>query len=167
MENGKNGNKGKHWREVYKSDYLASWDIDRGKSLILTIKECKEEKAKLMVKRDESDIKVIAYFEEDVKPMVVNITNCKIMHDLTGGGHFNEWAGLKIEVYPEPKGDTYGLSIKKKFPKVFTDNTKALSALRECASLLDLQSAYMKLDKYEKADKEVVALKNELKTELQ
>ena len=108
----------KHWRDVYVSDYLASWDIDSGKMLTLTIKKCVEEKAKLMG----DPVKVIAYFEEDYKPMIVNPTNCKIMQTLTGEGLFEDWAGIRISVFVEEKRTKTGelkngLSIYKKLPK--------------------------------------------------
>lgn len=113
----------KSWREVYKSDYLASWDIDDGETLILTIKSVKEEECNIMAKTKDEKIKVVAYFEEKGhRPMIVNPTNCKIMQKLTGCRYFEDWAGTRIEVYCEEKNTKsgekkFGLSIKKELPK--------------------------------------------------
>ena len=89
----------KHWRDVYDSEYLASWDLD--KSVVLTIDRCVEEVAKLAKKEK----KVIAYFKEQitpsgvkVKPFIVNPSNCKFIQSRSGIQYFSDWKDLKIEI---------------------------------------------------------------------
>lgn len=45
-------NQKKHWRDVYKSDFLASWDLD--KNIVVTIKECVEQECKLVKGKEKS-----------------------------------------------------------------------------------------------------------------
>lgn len=107
----------KHWRDVYKSDYLASWDLD--KKTTLTIKECKAEMCKLSKGKE---LKVVAYFEEvemqngvKVKPMILNPTNCKFIQSRTDLPKYAEWSGLVVDISVEENkggiGEKFGLRI--------------------------------------------------------
>lgn len=107
----------KHWRDVYDSEFLASWDLD--KNCILTISEAKEQECKLSKGKE---IKLVAYFEEVVmsngvksKPMILNPTNCKFIQIRTGLPFFKDWKGLKVEVSVQENkggiGNAQGLRI--------------------------------------------------------
>jgi hypothetical protein len=107
----------KHWRDVYKSDYLASWDLD--KKATLTIKECKAEMCKLSKGKE---LKVVAYFEElemanrvKVKPMILNPTNCKFIQGRTNLPKYADWSGLLVDISVEENkggiGEKFGLRI--------------------------------------------------------
>ncbi len=107
----------KHWRDVYKSDYLASWDLD--KKATLTIKECKAELCKLSKGKE---LKVVAYFEElemsngvKVKPMILNPTNCKFIQSRTDLPKYADWSGLMVDISVEENkggiGEKFGLRI--------------------------------------------------------
>ncbi len=107
----------KHWRDVYKSDYLASWDLD--KKATLTIKECKAEMCKLSKGKE---LKVVAYFEElemangvKVKPMILNPTNCKFIQGRTDLPKYADWSGLLVDISVEENkggiGEKFGLRI--------------------------------------------------------
>lgn len=92
--------KNKHWREVYPSDFLASWDLES--NVLLTIKEAKEETCKLAKGKE---IKVVLHFVENAlpsgvktKPMICIPTNCKMIQMRTGLGHFAEWSGVRVEI---------------------------------------------------------------------
>lgn len=92
--------KNKHWRDVYKSDFLATWDLD--KNVILTIKEAKEQECKLAKGKE---IKLVLHFIETVldngvrvKPMICIPTNCKMIQMRTGLQFFKDWSGLKVEI---------------------------------------------------------------------
>lgn len=107
----------KHWRDVYKSDYLASWDLD--KRATLTIKECKAEMCKLSKGKE---LKVVAYFEElempngvKVKPMILNPTNCKFIQSRTDLPKYADWTGLLVDISVEENkggiGEKFGLRV--------------------------------------------------------
>jgi hypothetical protein len=104
-----------HFRKVFKSDHLGQADledlIEQGSNLIFTIKQVKQE----------MDVRVaghkgnhnIAYFQEPIKPMVLNATNSKALRGLSGGSPFVEdWGGIAVQLYIDPsvkmKGDVVG-----------------------------------------------------------
>lgn len=109
----------KHWRDTYKSDFLASWDLD-GKH-ILTISSCQEEECKLAKGKEK---KVVARFTEKelsngvkVKPMILNPTNCKFLQTKTGFQFPADWIGFQVEISAEENkggiGEKLGLRITK------------------------------------------------------
>jgi len=91
-----------HYRAVFKSDHLSSSDledfIEQGKKLIFTIKEVKQEIGVLVAGKKGNHN--IAYFVENIKPLVLNATNSKIIRSFAGGSPFVEdWKNIPIELY--------------------------------------------------------------------
>ncbi len=111
-----------HYRRVFKSDHLGSADIEEmiedGKRLVFTINKVEQY---LMVDGDKnSGISVagrrisanIAYFKEDIKPLVLNATNSKQVSKFACSKFVDEWSNIPIELYIDPsvkmKGDIVG-----------------------------------------------------------
>lgn len=121
-----------HYRNVFKSDHLGSADledlIEKGSKLIFTIKEVKQEfGAKVAGKKIDANI---AYFNESIKPMVLNATNSKIIRTFAGSPMVEDWKNIIIELYIDEnvqmKGErTQGVRIRPIQPKlevkVFTE----------------------------------------------
>ena len=118
----------KHWRDVYNSEFLASWDLE--KNCILTIKEAKEQECKLAKGKE---IKLVAHFLEPImsngvksKPLILNPTNCKFIQVRTGLPFFKDWTGLKVEISVQANtggiGNANGLRIVNVFLNVDISN---------------------------------------------
>ena len=100
-----------HYRAVFKSDHLGVADLEemleQGRSLIFTVKEVVQyrmedgnKKSGIVVagKRISANI---AYFEEPIKPMVLNATNSKIMKSFAKdkSSFVEDWNNKLIELY--------------------------------------------------------------------
>jgi len=115
-----------HYRAVAKSEHLGSADledfIEQKKSLTFTIKEVKQEYG-VSVAGKKGDFN-IAYFVENIKPLVLNSTNAKQIKSFCGGSPFVEdWKLVPIELYLDAnvkmKGEVVGgIRIKPIQPKV-------------------------------------------------
>lgn len=114
-----------HYRKVFKSDHLGVADledlIEAKKSLIFTIKEVKQEyNTSVAGKKINANI---AYFKENIKPLVLNSTNSKIVKSFNNNSPFVEdWKNTLIELYIDAnvkmKGDIVGgVRIKQIQPK--------------------------------------------------
>lgn len=86
-----------HWKKAFKSDYLSSSDID-DKDLVLTIakvvyQECMTQSGKKFCN--------VAHFKEpNVKPMILNVVNSKMVKKFSGNKvHLEEWLNIPIRVY--------------------------------------------------------------------
>lgn len=86
-----------HWKKAFNPDYLGAYSLDPGQELILTIKNLKTEKVKNADGREDECL--VCHFSEPVKPMILNVTNCKIIHRLYSTPYVEEWVGKQIQVY--------------------------------------------------------------------
>ena len=104
-----------HYRKVFKSDHLGQADIEdyieQGSNLVFTIKKVMQEFDVMVAGRKGNHN--IAYFEEKIKPMVLNAGNSKIVRGFSGGSPFVEdWNNIKVQLYIDPtvkmKGEVVG-----------------------------------------------------------
>lgn len=158
-----------HYRNVFKSDHLGSADLEdfteQGTKLIFTIREVKQEKqAKVAGKKIDANI---AYFVENIKPLVLNATNSKTVKSFAktkehpnGSPFVEDWKNLIIELYVDDnvqmKGEkTQGVRIRpiqpiiKKEKPLFTEANfeKAKSAN---ATIETIKERYLVSDEIEK-----------------
>lgn len=124
-----------HYRNVFKSDHLGSADLEdlteQGSKLIFTIKEVKQEKqAKVAGKKIDANI---AYFVENIKPLVLNATNSKTVKSFAktkehpnGSPFVEDWKNITIELYVDEnvqmKGEkTQGVRIRPVQPVILKE----------------------------------------------
>ena len=96
-----------HWKSLTPEDYkyLGSQDFQPGETKILTIKRLVTE---MVVGSDgKKSKKVVAYFNEAVKPMILNSTNKKRIQKIFGTPDVETWSGEQICVHTE-KVNSFG-----------------------------------------------------------
>lgn len=93
-----------HWKNLANYDYLGAYSLEGiASEITLTIKTIKVEK--VTANGGSSEDCIVAYFEEknvgkvEVKPMVLNKTNCKTIEKVYGTGNVEEWIGKPITVF--------------------------------------------------------------------
>ena len=165
-----------------KSTHLAGVDVDiiiaeKGKC-VLTIKE-----SYYSTGIDVSGNKTDGYFiefVEDVKPMVINSTNRKIVASIvkiknkcssTESRNIANWKALSIELVFDESikmmgKKTGGIRVSPISPIVKVDDKKGIELLMSSKTLKELQAKWGFLSKEEQLFPTIVALKNKLKTEL-
>lgn len=103
-----------HYRKVFKSDHLGRADLEdfmeSGSNLIFTIKHVRQEYGtKVAGRKIDANI---AYFEEQIKPLVLNAGNSKIVSTLAGSNFVEQWNNITVQLYIDPnaklKGETVG-----------------------------------------------------------
>ena len=91
-----------HYRKVFKSDHLGVADledlVEAKSNLVFNIREVRQEMgARVAGKKGNYNI---AYFKENIKPLVLNAGNSKILKGFSGGSSFVEdWGGIAIQLY--------------------------------------------------------------------
>ena len=85
-----------HWKTQFNYPYLGAHSLPEGKDLILTIREMKREE--VTGENGKKDMCLIAYFHENVKPMVVNKTNCKTLEKLFKTPDIEQWINKAMQV---------------------------------------------------------------------
>ncbi len=163
-----------HYRKVFKSDHLGVADLEdlleEKRRLVFTIKEVKQ-----YIKTDDGNSGIvvagrriganIAYFTENIKPLVLNATNSKVVKKFNGGSPFVEdWGDTIIELYIDAnvkmKGDIVGgVRISPNQPsKALPDLTpsnegvwfNAITALKEGKGIDVILKRYTVSEKHQK-----------------
>lgn len=87
-----------HWKQMMDKEYLGSWDIAPGQDIIATIKSITQRE--LMDDKGRKSKRPVAYFvESNIKPMVLNSTNCTTITNLYKTDNPNLWIGKQIQIY--------------------------------------------------------------------
>lgn len=90
-----------HYRKVFKSDHLSSFDledlIEQNIPLIFTIKNVIQETGAIVAGKNINAN--IVYFHENIKPLVLNATNSKILSKVCKSSFVQDWKDITIELY--------------------------------------------------------------------
>ena len=89
-----------HWKRTFNYNYLGSYSLEENQDLTLTIKQVVKETVTSHGGRQEEC--TVAYFEEDVKPMILNKTNCKTIEEIYSTPYIENWIGKQITLYVDP-----------------------------------------------------------------
>jgi hypothetical protein len=121
-----------HWKKVFDSDYLGACDLEDGQDLKATIEQVQVQKIK-NTQGAEEERNVAVFKDKAVKPMILNVTNCKILKKFAGSPFIQDWAGLSILIYVKKDvkafGDiTEGLRIRDYQPRGREELTPAHQA---------------------------------------
>ena len=87
-----------HWKKTTNPDFLGAYAFDDGKDMIVKVKDVRVETVQNQQGREE---KPVMYFEGDVKPLILNSTNMKVIEKVCGSPYMDEWVGKKIQLYGE------------------------------------------------------------------
>ena len=89
-----------HWRQLTNPNYLGAYSLTPGQEIIATIKNVVNE---MVVGPDgKKEECIVAHFmEKDVKPMILNSTNCKTIQKLYKTPYIEDWQGRKIQIYAD------------------------------------------------------------------
>ena len=110
-----------HWKKLTNPNYLGAYELESADDVIVaTIKSVGlEQVVGADGKREEC---TVAHFVENIKPMILNVTNCKTITRLYKTPYIEEWAGRKIAIFKatvKAFGETVeALRIKPEIPKV-------------------------------------------------
>ena len=88
-----------HWKKLINPDYLGAYSLDPGKDMVLTIRQVKKEMVTGADGKKEECI--VCYWQEDQKPMILNVTNCKMIAKLLKTPYIERWAGHRIQIGAE------------------------------------------------------------------
>lgn len=159
-----------HWLQNPNKNYLGHQDLPNGDDLIVTIASANWEEVKDPTRNTKEDKRVVRFQEKWIKPFICNETNAEMIMKVTGARFMEDSSWKKVQLYVAQtkmrKEMVDCLRIRDFVPEEVLDNSKAIEKLNECKSLEELQTVYLSLSHKEKADKEVVDLKDKKKNEL-
>lgn len=146
-----------HWKKAFKSDYLSSSDID-DRDLVLTIKHVKYQEC--ITQSGKKFCNVAHFVEQDIKPMILNVGNSKVVKKFAGNKtHLEDWNNIKVQIYVDTKvrfgNDTVeGLRIRDSQPKSQTELPKITDKnFPDAVKFLKAGKSIDELKKYRSFDK--------------
>ena len=88
-----------HWKRLINPDYLGAYSLEPGQDMVLTIRQVKKEMITGTDGKKEECI--VCYWQEEQKPMILNVTNCKMIAKLLKTPYIERWAGHRIQIGAE------------------------------------------------------------------
>ena len=161
-----------HWKNLYPSKMmlLGSQNFLDNEDLVAKIAHVEINQIKNSHGKDENV--VLCHFNpvpEYVAPMTLNITNAKTIAGLYGES-YDGWKGKSIQIYKTlvkgfaTKEMVSGLRVRNTIPATMEDSQVYAATLVNCATLGELQKAFIALPKHLKPN--LKAIKDELKQKL-
>ena len=124
-----------HWKKLTNPNYIGAYAFDEGEEKVGTIDYVKQESVKSTEGKEEECI-VCHFKERDMKPLVLNKSNCKTITKLYNTPYIEDWAGKKIVLYVtqvKAFGDVVdAVRIRNKVP---TDKAKAIKC-ESCGNVI-------------------------------
>lgn len=88
-----------HWKKLTNPNYLGAYSLEEGKEIVLTIKTVRQE---AVVGSDgKKEDCIVCYWQENQKPMILNVTNCKAITKVAGTPYIEQWAGVRVQIGTE------------------------------------------------------------------
>ena len=153
-----------HWKTLFpnKMMLLGSQHLNPGEELVAHIQSVGLSKIKNQNGKEE-EVPVMTF--DNAPPMVLNVTNSKILASLYGE-HYSGWPGKDVQIYSADirvKGEAItALRIRPVKPPPNPELIdQYASQLREATTLEQLKGAFLRIPNY--AKNELTALKDEIK----
>lgn len=88
-----------HWKKLTNPDYLGAYAFEPGEEKTATIDFVRRE---MVIGADgKKEECTVAHFREELKPLILNSTNCKTISNLLKTPYIEEWSGKKISMHTE------------------------------------------------------------------
>lgn len=108
-----------HWKKLTNPDYLGAYALEPGQDITATIKSVKVEN--IVGADGKKEDCTVMRFVENIKPMILNVTNAKVLEKLLKTPFIENWSGRKIQIGVESVkafGDVVdALRIRKFLPR--------------------------------------------------
>lgn len=84
--------------DLKESKYLKKTDVDP--AVLVTVSGTSQENLALQGQPDEH--KWVLHFKENIKPLVLNVTNAEIIAEFIGSEETDDWIGKQVVLYNDP-----------------------------------------------------------------
>ena len=90
-----------HWKKLTNPLYIGAYDFNPGEEKIGTIAYVRQESV-VGADGKKEDCTVAHFSEKELKPLILNVTNCKAITKLYKTPFIEEWAGKRIVMRVQP-----------------------------------------------------------------
>lgn len=141
-----------HWKKLQHPDFFGAYCLPDGKDMNITIEQVIE---KEVTNTDgKKEVCAVAVLKNQ-KPMILNVTNSKMLAKLSGSNFIEDWKGLTVTAYVaqvKAFGDTVdAVRFRSRLPKIEIPYDQIIDAIRSGKATIE-----QAVDKYPKIDVERV-----------
>lgn len=95
-----------HWKKLENPDYLGAYAFGQGEDMIVTVRGFER---RMVTGADaHREEKTVLLFDENVKPLVLNVTNAKRISKMFRTSYIEQWIGRRIQLYVDPNVKAFG-----------------------------------------------------------
>lgn len=96
-----------HWKKIVApSEYIGACDFQEGEEKVVTIKAVHQ--AETVMTNEGKSQHAVVHFAEQVKPLILNVTNSKAITKAAGSPYFEDWVGARIQLFVDPNIKAFG-----------------------------------------------------------
>lgn len=96
-----------HWKKIVSDpNYLGEADFNEGEEKVATIASVNQ--SETVVTAEGKSQKAVLHFVEPLKPMILNVTRSKAIEKVAGSPYFEDWKGVRIQLYIEHNIKAFG-----------------------------------------------------------
>lgn len=130
-----------HWKKLRNPDYMGEWDFQPGEKKTVTISgACCEQVIGVEGKKSEE---TVVHFREPEKPMILNVTNARMITRHAGTPYIEQWPGVRIILGVEKVkafGDVVGaVRVQKTKPEQPESGEAAIPPCADCGKPIKAQ----------------------------
>ena len=85
-----------HWKKLTNPDYLGAYSLEDGQDMILTIDRVQRETVTGPEGKKEEC--TVLHWKEKQKPMILNVTNAKMIEKLLQTPYIEQWSGHRLQI---------------------------------------------------------------------
>lgn len=121
-----------HWKKtVSDPNFIGEGDFQEGEEKVATIKAVKIQET--IATAEGKSKKDIMYFQEDLKPMIMNVAKAKNVEKVAGSGFYEDWPGVKIQLYIEHGIKAFGEVVSAVRVRPFKPRVQQQEPVPPCA----------------------------------
>jgi hypothetical protein len=95
-----------HWKKVFNKDYLGACDLEDNKDLKAIISHVEIREIKGANGKQKRNIAI--FTDKKIKPMVLNVTNCKLIKKFTNSTYIEDWQDVSVQIYVKGNVEAFG-----------------------------------------------------------
>lgn len=95
-----------HWKKVFNKDYLGACDLEDNKDLKAVIK--KVEIREVKDPQGTTSKRNVAIFTTNIKPMILNVSNCKVLKKFAKSQYIEDWVNIPVSIYIKDDVKAFG-----------------------------------------------------------
>ena len=88
-----------HWKKLTNPDYLGAYSLEDGQDIILTVDRVTTET--VTGPEGKKEVCTVIHWKEKQKPMILNVTNAKMIERLLGTPYVEQWSGHRLQIGTE------------------------------------------------------------------